>query len=177
MGETIVCIIVKFHLIFPHDVVSSPYPASQKHLRELLTQARYKHIPAGCPAKMVDSERDWSHRNNALLWSLYALQSQELFLQGRWARSDFWPCLSSCLLSQETTWHVSLYKCIDSTERIIWKEQRWGKNSGHPNKPPTGDLVVINLAVACKLPPCLSGFVTEMRENGNSTRDCTIVFI
>lgn len=37
MGETIVSPIVKFHLIFPYDVVSSPHSACQKHLRELLT--------------------------------------------------------------------------------------------------------------------------------------------
>lgn len=47
----------------------------------------------------------------------------------------------------------------------------------HPNKLPTRDLRVINLAVACKLAPCLSGFVTEMRENGNSTRLHSCVYL
>lgn len=75
----------------------------------------------------------------------------------------------------EVIWFLSLYflqpippgaylacqpgQVIDSTERIIWEEQRWDKSSGHPNNIPTRDPGMINVPVACKLATCLSGFV------------------
>lgn len=70
--------IVKFHLIFPYDVVSSPHPACQKHLRELLTGKIETH-PCRVSCQDGGFRKGFSHRNNVLL-KVFMLYKAKHFL-------------------------------------------------------------------------------------------------
>lgn len=143
-------------MIFVHDEVSSSHPACQKHLRHLSTNL-LRILPGWYVQKEI------GHTGITLYYKVFMPYKAKRILDRLNGEKWFLPLYFLLPVPPEDTWHVSLARWNDSTERIIWEKQRQGKSSGHPNNGPTGDSGVINVTMSCKLALCLSSLETEMR--------------